>query len=358
MSPGRFPSHPNKATGNTKHPFIPAAKQLIKCYSAHKLQKKLATPRRAEETPRPPSYNNTVLLMRITSRFPVVCALTLCFTAAAHAQSNPFSIQINYSGDAAYQSTFSRAKTFWEGVITGYQNGNLVGRMNLETSSFIPTLGPVSQLVIDATFTAIDGQGGVGGQASPTVVGYDASGYVLATRGKMEFDTADFGSLSTGEIDSVVRHEMGHVLGIGTLWQINGLYDPTSAGAVDPLTGETVGQYTGSAALNAYRIEFGQPSIGYVPVEKGGSAGTTDAHWDEMNDQGVSATGRISSISGMDFRHEMMTGWLTDPTFLSNVSRGSLEDLGYTVNYLPVPEPSSALLLGLGFLSLALQRRK
>lgn len=41
----------------------------------------------------------------------------------------------------------------------------------------------------------------------------------------MKFDMADIPILlEGGEIGNVVRHEMGHALGFGTLWELNGLY--------------------------------------------------------------------------------------------------------------------------------------
>ena len=54
-----------------------------------------------------------------------------------------------------------------------------------------------------------------------------------------------------------------------------------------------------------------------MPVEGGGGAGTANAHWRE-------------SV----FRSELMTGFIVSaPNPLSRVTIGSLQDLGYVVDY-------------------------
>jgi hypothetical protein len=41
-----------------------------------------------------------------------------------------------------------------------------------------------------------------------------------------------------------------------------------------------------------------------------------------------------------------MTGWIGEgPVFISDVTRGSLRDLGYNVELINVPEPEPAMLL-------------
>jgi hypothetical protein len=115
--------------------------------------------------------------------------------------------------------------------------------------------------------------------------------------------------VADGSITNVIVHEMGHVLGIGTLWNFQRSL-LTGAGTNDPyFSGPTArAQF---AALNTVTY-----SGMAVPVENQFGAGTRDSHWRE-------------SI----LRNELMTGFLnrgSNP--LSRISLGSLQDLGYTVN--------------------------
>jgi hypothetical protein len=228
-----------------------------------------------------------------------------------------FDITINYTGDSAYQSYFNTAETYWESIITGYQSGiSLTG------------------YTITANVTAIDGIYGVLGSAGPSSTTTQA-GYRLTTSGNMSFDSADLAWMaSDGSLTDVIKHEMGHVIGIGTLWASNSVYVNNS------------GQYTGAYGLAEYKTEFNQPTATYIPVELGGGAGTANAHWNEV-DNGAGNTGIVDG-QGNDMKNELMTGWLDSPTFTSRTTIASLQDLGYTVNLSPVPEPETAMLFALG----------
>lgn len=108
-------------------------------------------------------------------------------------------------------------------------------------------------------------------------------------------------------------------------------------------------QYTGAAALAQYQTEFGQAGATFIPIEQGGGPGTAGGHWDEV-DGGAAPTG-ITDAFGNDMQNELMTGWLNAPTFISDMTIASFQDLGYQVNFAAndaqnVPEPGSLLLLG------------
>src|SRR5690606_12711586 len=117
----------------------------------------------------------------------------------------------------------------------------------------------------------IDGPGGILGQAGPTVV---RTGSFLPARGIMQFDAADLAHLeATGQLMDVILHEMGHVIGIGTIWQDLGLL--VGAGSADP-------RFTGTSATAQYNTIFGLSGTS-VPVANTGGAGTRDAHWREAD---------------------------------------------------------------------------
>jgi hypothetical protein len=124
-----------------------------------------------------------------------------------------------------------------------------------------------------------------------------------------------------GTLDDVVLHEIGHVLGIGSLWT-----DPAKNllrfGGTDSST--FVGPAAGAAFLASGGNTFSGPP---VPAENckdssgapisGCGAGTQDSHWRE------SVLGR-----------ELMTGFIIAGTSnpLSAITIQSLADLGYTVD--------------------------
>ena len=69
--------------------------------------------------------------------------------------------------------------------------------------------------------TAIDGPGNVLGQAGPSRLrpaNAGAAAFLPAT-GDLQFDTADLAAMEAdGTLNDVITHEMGHVIGIGTIW--------------------------------------------------------------------------------------------------------------------------------------------
>ncbi|NNK62505.1 MAG: hypothetical protein HKO98_04780, partial [Gemmatimonadetes bacterium] len=85
-----------------------------------------------------------------------------------------------------------------------------------------PMTGPLlDDVVIFATIEEIDGDFGVLGSAGPCFIRNSNS---LTSVGRMRFDIADLDRLAqSGRLEDVILHEMGHVIGIGTLWSTLGL---------------------------------------------------------------------------------------------------------------------------------------
>jgi hypothetical protein len=167
-------------------------------------------------------------------------------------------------------------------------------------------------LLIFAAVTDIDGPGQVLGQAGPCFIRNPGS---LPVIGTMQFDVADLNALeASGRLGAVILHEMGHVLGIGTLWSHLGLLkDPSTAAA--PL--DTY--FTGAGAIAGFNAIGGNTYTGgqKVPVENTGGAGTMNGHWRE-------------SV----LQNELMTGFLNSNVAnpLSVLTARSLADLGYAVD--------------------------
>jgi len=170
----------------------------------------------------------------------------------------------------------------------------------------------IDDIVIFAILDSIDGPGKILGQAGPCWIRSVGFQPII---GVMFFDTADVHNLElSGLFDEVVTHEMGHVLGFGTIWSTAYLGLIAGAGGSDP-------HFIGTEALAAFdRIGAAGYSAGAkVPVENTGGSGTRDSHWRE-------------SVFG----EELMTGYLGAagvPKLLSVVTVASMGDEGYQVNY-------------------------
>jgi hypothetical protein len=253
-----------------------------------------------------------------------------------------FTIQVNYSGDPAYAPYFAAAASTWQTLLVGYQNGGIQAISSGSSYAGVFVGDPLTTVFIDADVSAIDGPGLILGSAGPTAIALDLANYILTTDGEMQFDSADAANLVTaGLFDDVVMHEMAHVLGFGTLWGLNGVYNSGT------------GEFLGANATAYWQSEFGQ--TGTPDVELAGGAGTADAHWNE-NTRGAGLTG-ISSIDG-DMRNELMTGWLNSPTFISDMTIASFVDIGFIGSLAAIPEPSSFFAMGLVFAGLGLKRRR
>jgi hypothetical protein len=158
----------------------------------------------------------------------------------------------------------------------------------------------------------IDGPGNTLGSAG-ACLGRDPE--LLTVVGVMRFDTDDLQRLKDdGRLTDLFIHEIGHVLGFGTLWDDFGyLVNPSLPSSKGADT-----HFNGPRAIAAFDAVGGSSfSAGSkVPVENSqGSSGTRDSHWRE-------------SV----FEMESMTGFVDDVNPLSQVTVESLGDLGYLVN--------------------------
>ncbi len=171
--------------------------------------------------------------------------------------------------------------------------------------------GPVDDLVIFVEVKPIDGPQGILGAAAPCAV-RRADGLPLA--GLMQFDEVDLEDFARrGRLEEIVLHEMGHVLGIGSLWPNRGLLRDRSPG-----NNENVDTwFAGEAAIEAFDQVGGDQYQGAkVPVENVGGEGTANGHWRD-------------AVLGTELMTSFMSGQLGQ---LSIVSIASLRDLGYQVD--------------------------
>ncbi|HEX7001345.1 MAG TPA: leishmanolysin-related zinc metalloendopeptidase [Trueperaceae bacterium] len=236
-----------------------------------------------------------------------------------------FDIVVVFANDLlspSQMAAFQGAAARWSEVIAADLPAGQPGDVPADFSCLgePPFNGHVDDLVVSAAGIPIDGIGGTLARAGFCVQRQDGTNGTLAPLplyGAMQFDVADLDDLEIdGGLFSTILHEMGHVLGIGSLWLPNGLVDfePESANCRSATSFTTPPTFTGTTAVAQFATVGGS---GGVPVEDEFGAGTQCSHWDE---------------EALD--NELMTGFLnTDANEpLSVITIGSLADLGYAVN--------------------------
>ena len=231
----------------------------------------------------------------------------------------PYNIEVVFinHGSASQDAAVTAAATQWMSLITTDVTDSDFSVQPLEADACVKGMPAVSDIVDDiriyVSIDSIDGPLNVLGQAGPCVT--RGLGH-LPILGYMQFDSADLALLDQrGELLPVVLHEMGHVLGLGTIWgagpYLHNPSLPSSAGA------DTY--FDGPAAVAAFNAAGGSNYTkgAKVPVENSADEGSADAHWRET------ALGR-----------ELMTPFFNSgfPNPLSAITVRSLADLGYQVD--------------------------
>ncbi|GMN10515.1 leishmanolysin-related zinc metalloendopeptidase [Croceitalea sp. MTPC9] len=210
-----------------------------------------------------------------------------------------FTIEIRFLGGltSSQQIVFEEASSRWSELITGD-----LPRVQLANGEII------EDVRIDAQAVNIDGSLGILGQAGPTQL--RAESFLPAT-GIMQFDTADLARLEAEDsLKDAIIHEMGHVLGFGTLWSSQFLNLITGEGSENPT-------FTGTNAIREYKILRQEENLINVPLANTGGQGTRDGHWREAI-----------------FSNELMTGFINmGDNPISRLSIAAFEDMGYTVDY-------------------------
>lgn len=247
---------------------------------------------------------------------------TASFTVAPVIE-DPFDITFTGLEDLSTQvsNALLQAAARWESVITtGFPTVSQFPSWCQDPDDYeLPE--SVDDLLIYVIIKEMDGVGGALAAAGPSCILIQGE---RAVTGVIYLDQDDLATMNPAKLTRVAIHEIGHVLGIGTLWNNDGwgqrhLLD--DKGGTDP-------RYTGSNAVAEWNLLGGS---GNVPVENTGPDGTRDSHWRES----VFAT-------------EIMTGWLDSVTPMSRMTIASLADMGYVVDLdaadpYSLPSPIAAL---------------
>jgi hypothetical protein len=224
---------------------------------------------------------------------------------------------------ASQQLAFAEAETRWESIITNDLSDAFVDVPANQACGDVTTPAlneDIDDLLILADVEPIDGPGSVLAQAGPCLIRDENGNEAIDVGdfpgvGLMQFDEDDLELVEqNGVLDATVLHEMGHVLGFGTLWQaMDLLADPSQ-----PPNNGNDPHFPNAGAVAAFNAAGG---TGYnasakVPVENTGGDGTADLHWRE-------------SV----FDNELMTGFVNlgaEP--LSAITIAAMAAEGYSVN--------------------------
>lgn len=230
----------------------------------------------------------------------------------APVSSTAFDIQFRFVGSGAspaVRESFMRSAARWRDVIVADIGTTRLNAAAGTCRDWMPAVNEsVNDLLVFVYVAPFDGPDRLVAQASPCFVNAQSK---LPLVGYVELDANDVDSLIARRVlDDVMLHEVGHVLGIGTLWNHKrSLLE--GAGSDNPY-------FTGTNARVAFDAAGGTLFAGsVVPVENSGLSGTRDVHWRR-------------SVFGA----ELMQGFVEPGGMpLSRVTIASLADLGYAVSF-------------------------
>lgn len=249
-----------------------------------------------------------------------------------------FQITMEYDSSVpnSIRTLFDAAAAKWSRVITGDLPSVQINGLFIDDLVIVADVRTLAnpQIIAQAGFTDIR----IGNSGIPAMRNFSQNG--LPYLGTMTINSS---FVTAPGIGNTIAHEMGHVLGFGTLWA-NGVGSYPSLvrgiGTADP-------RFLGPNALREYKSLFGISATG-VPLYDSKQNGTLvgpfqydgsyGSHW---RDDVFNYTRKAPSASSRYF--ELMTaqydvtaslpGGQPIPSYLSRATVGAMADLGYQVNY-------------------------
>jgi hypothetical protein len=230
-----------------------------------------------------------------------------------------------------YVDIMNSAISKWDSIISGIKDSQQL---------------PDHQLVLDVSIKSL-GSGVLGGAG---VYEYNTVsneyGNTYPSKATIELSSSMIQSLSQeiredgkSSLYYVFLHEVGHALGMGSLWGINISNKPIV------LDDHGEKYYTSENVLREYKnvkaFEGISDQLIGIPLENEGGQGTAHVHVEEGNEGSISFDSRNLTVNGVTYYapgldQELMTGWAetSDVSMpLSRITVAMLEDIGYIVDY-------------------------
>lgn len=236
-------------------------------------------------------------------------------------EDTDYSIELVFlrRGTPSQDATFTAAANRWMTILQGELgdvdfSSNPVAANSCGGVQHPEVSDRVDDLRILVDIRPIDGLGGTLAQAGFCQI---RTASRLPVLGFMSFDSEDLGPIEmSGDLAALTLHEMGHVIGVGTLWP------DSDTLLVNPSLPNNTGadtHFNGAAAIAAFDAAGGAAYTGVakVPVENFLGVGSADSHW------------RESVLENELMTPELQSG-VANP--LSAITTESLADLGYIVD--------------------------
>jgi len=236
-------------------------------------------------------------------------------------EDTDYSIELVFlsRGTPSQDATFTAAANRWMTILQGELgdvdfSSNPVAANSCGGVQHPEVSDRVDDLRILVDIRPIDGLGGTLAQAGFCQI---RTASRLPVLGFMSFDSEDLGPIEmSGDLAALTLHEMGHVIGVGTLWP------DSDTLLVNPSLPNNTGadtHFNGAAAIAAFNAAGGTAYTGgaKVPVENLLGVGSADSHWRE-------------SVLENELMTPELQGGVANP--LSAITTESLADLGYIVD--------------------------
>jgi len=244
-------------------------------------------------------------------------AVTIIDATSGSSGASKFQITLKYDSTVTndLKTNLQLAADRWSSVIVGDLPDVTYNGRRIDDIEIAVTVAPATDL--PANLIAMAGydqrRSGTGG---------------LPYHGQMQINSA---YASAPGIVNTLAHEMGHVLGFGSLWRQEAGFKKlvSGIGTSNPI-------YVGANALREYTAVFGGSSTGVPLYETSATSppsydGSYGSHWRDS----VFNASNGSSFELMT-SHYNVTGTVNGgpvPAVLSRITVGAMQDLGYVVNY-------------------------
>ncbi len=233
-----------------------------------------------------------------------------------------FEIELVFVNDISpsYRKMIEGAVTKWEQILAHTEFEDYLYNRDVDCWGHVEWIGVVDDVRVAVEVVDIEGETGPFGSGGPCWIRRNSmpiKGLITLNASRMEW------MVDEGILEAVMLHELGHVLGVGTIWRNLGFLQNPSR----PDCPECDTFFSGALAIEAFNNAGGSTYEGRkVPIESG--ARLDDFHWRE-------------SVMGV----ELMTPRLRrgDGDYLNRLSAitiQSLADMGYLVD-LSLADPYS-----------------